>query len=81
MTGHEKNLTMLLPRSVRWNLRLLDLSESWLTVADDIIKYLRLSQTRFNRNAEAADEIERLRSELNLLKVQKKLKLKRWGFK
>jgi hypothetical protein len=30
-------------------------------MADDIIKYLRLSQTRFNRNAEAADEIERLR--------------------
>lgn len=30
-------------------------------MADDIIKYLRLSQTRFNRNAEAADEIERLK--------------------
>jgi hypothetical protein len=28
----------------------------------DIVKYLRLSRTRFNRNAEAADEIERLRS-------------------
>lgn len=30
-------------------------------MADDIIKYLRLSRTRFNRNAEAADEIESLR--------------------
>ena len=30
-------------------------------MTDDIIKYLRLSQTRFNRNAEAADEIERLK--------------------
>jgi hypothetical protein len=28
---------------------------------DDIVKYLRLSQTRFNRHAEAADKIERLR--------------------
>ena len=28
---------------------------------DDIVKYMRLSQTRFNRHAEAADEIERLR--------------------
>ena len=27
----------------------------------DIVKYLRLSRTRFNRHAEAADEIERLR--------------------
>lgn len=31
---------------------------------DDIVKYLRLSRTRFNRHAEAADEIERLRKEL-----------------
>lgn len=31
-------------------------------MADDIVKYLRLGRTRFNRNAEAADEIERLRS-------------------
>lgn len=30
-------------------------------MTDDIVKYLRLSQTRFNRHAEAADEIERLR--------------------
>lgn len=30
-------------------------------MTDDIIKYLRLSRTRFNRHAEAADEIERLR--------------------
>ena len=30
-------------------------------VSDDIVKYLRLSRTRFNRHAEAADEIERLR--------------------
>jgi len=28
----------------------------------DIVKYLRLSRTRFNRHAEAADEIERLRA-------------------
>ena len=27
----------------------------------DIVRYLRLSRTRFNRHAEAADEIERLR--------------------
>jgi hypothetical protein len=27
---------------------------------NDIVKYLRLSRNRFNRNAEAADEIERL---------------------
>lgn len=33
-------------------------------MVDDIVKYLRLSRTRFNRNAEAADEIERLRKEL-----------------
>jgi len=32
-------------------------------MSDDIVKYLRLSQTRFNRHAEAADEIERLRVE------------------
>lgn len=32
-------------------------------MADDIVKYLRLSRTRFNRNAEAADDIERLRAE------------------
>ena len=32
-------------------------------MTDDIVKYLRLSRTRFNRNAEAADEIERLRAE------------------
>jgi hypothetical protein len=31
-------------------------------MTDDIVKYLRLSQTRFNRHAEAADEIERLRA-------------------
>lgn len=36
-------------------------------MTDDIVKYLRLSQTRFNRHAEAANEIERLRA-----------KLKRW---
>jgi hypothetical protein len=29
-------------------------------MTDDIVKYLRLSRTRFNRHAEAADEIERL---------------------
>lgn len=32
-------------------------------VSDDIVSYLRLSRTRFNRHAEAADEIERLRAE------------------
>lgn len=36
-------------------------------MADDIVKYLRLSRTRFNRNAEAADEIERLREEVSRL--------------
>lgn len=30
---------------------------------NDIVKYLRLSQTRFNRHAEVAEEIERLRAE------------------
>jgi hypothetical protein len=35
---------------------------------DDIVKYLRLSRTRFNRNAEAADEIEKLRKELEIYK-------------
>jgi hypothetical protein len=34
-------------------------------MTDDIVKYLRLSQTRFNRHAEAADEIERLRKIIN----------------
>lgn len=33
-------------------------------MSDDIAKYLRLSQNRFNRHAEAADEIERLREEV-----------------
>ena len=33
-------------------------------MTDDIVKYMRLSQTRFNRHDEAADEIERLRAEL-----------------
>ena len=33
-------------------------------MSDDIVKYLRLSRTRFNRNAEAADEIERLRADV-----------------
>ena len=28
----------------------------------DIVRYLRLSRNRFNRHAEAADEIERLRN-------------------
>ena len=41
---------------------------------DDIVKYMRLSQTRFNRHAEAADEIERinesLRVELSALRQQ-----------
>ncbi len=32
-------------------------------MTDDIVKYLRLSRTRSNRHAEAADEIERLRAE------------------
>lgn len=32
-------------------------------MSDDIVKYLRLSRTRFNRNAEAADEIERLQTQ------------------
>jgi len=31
-------------------------------MTDDIVTYLRASRTRFNRHAEAADEIERLRS-------------------
>lgn len=35
-------------------------------MTDDIVRYLRLSQTRFNRHAEAADEIERLQVEVNL---------------
>ena len=35
-------------------------------MTDDIVKYLRLSQTRFNRHAEAADEIERLQNESDL---------------
>lgn len=39
-------------------------------VTDDIVKYLRLSQTRFNRHAEAADEIENLRAELEEFKRQ-----------
>ena len=34
----------------------------------DIVRYLRLSRTRFNRHAEAADEIERLRKELEIYK-------------
>ena len=33
-------------------------------MTDDIVKYLRLGRTRFNRNAEAADEIERLRADV-----------------
>jgi hypothetical protein len=33
---------------------------------DDIVTYLRASRTRFNRHAEAADEIERLRAEVNI---------------
>lgn len=32
----------------------------------DIVKYLRLSRTRFNRHAEAADEIERLRANVKM---------------
>ena len=35
-----------------------------LLMTDDIVKYLRLSATRFNRHYEAADEIERLRAQL-----------------
>ncbi len=31
-------------------------------MTDDIVKYLRLGATRFNRNYEAADEIELLRN-------------------
>jgi hypothetical protein len=34
-------------------------------MTDDIVKYLRLSQTMFNRHAEAADEIEGLRIDLH----------------
>jgi hypothetical protein len=40
---------------------------------------LNISQLLLNR--EAVKEIELLRAELNLLKVQKKLKRKRWTFK
>lgn len=36
-------------------------------MTDDIVKYLRLSQTQFNRHAEAADEIERLRKDMGQL--------------
>lgn len=32
-------------------------------MTDDIVKYLRLSQNRFNRHKQAADEIERLRAD------------------
>jgi hypothetical protein len=39
-------------------------------MTDDIVKYLRLSRTRFNRNDEAADEIERLRRTIVQLKGQ-----------
>jgi len=39
-------------------------------MTDDIVKYLRLSRTRFNRNAEAADEIERLRNDVKVRDLQ-----------
>jgi hypothetical protein len=45
-------------------------------MTDDIVKYLRLSQTRFNRHAEAADEIERLRELVEHLSSQLRLQLK-----
>lgn len=38
---------------------------------DDIVKYLRLSRTRFNRHAEAADEIERLRNQVRQLETER----------
>ena len=38
-------------------------------MTDDIVKYLRLSRTMFNRHAEAADEIERLRAEVSRLQL------------
>jgi len=37
---------------------------------DDIVTYLRASRTRFNRHAEAADEIERLRQRQDTLNGQ-----------
>ena len=44
-------------------------------MTDDIVKYLRLSRTMFNRHAEAADEIERLRLDVqDLLNVIRLLK-------
>ena len=36
----------------------------------DIVRYLRLSRTRFNRHAEAADEIEGLRNFLKAFYVE-----------
>jgi hypothetical protein len=38
-------------------------------MTDDIVKYLRLSRTMFNRHAEAADEIERLRKDVKELQA------------
>ena len=37
-------------------------------MSNDIVKYLRLGRTRFNRNAEAADEIERLQVDRDIWK-------------
>jgi len=45
-------------------------------VSDDIVMYLRLSRTRFNRHAEAADEIERLRARVNHWKLMYETALK-----
>jgi hypothetical protein len=68
-----------LPRSVRWSLRLHGLNESWLTVADDIVTQLRNQVCECGYSAsfdelhkclrcEAADEIESLRAERDLLR-------------
>jgi hypothetical protein len=49
--------------------------------ADEIERLGELLFQEIYHGQEKLDEIELLRAELNLLKVQKKLKLKRWGFK
>jgi hypothetical protein len=49
--------------------------------ADEIERLGELLFQEIHYGQEKVDEIELLRAELNLLKVQKKLKRKRWAFK
>ena len=70
MTGHGKNLTTLLHKSVHWNPRSLDLNESWLTVGkyedelDAMEEKVKLLQFRLKQARQEADDWRKISNAL-----------------